>query len=258
MLEYQTTEKLTGMHLSVMAAEYRRQMEMPDTKGLSFEERFSMIVDAEWLSRENNRTEKLLRQANLREHASLADIDFDPSRKLDRAEMARLGSLLWIREAKNLIITGATGTGKTYLACAFGDAACRIGIRTRYFRVSRLLADLSVGRGDGSYNKLLRALKKAQFLILDDFGLSPLSAEQGRDLLEVIEDRVGVSSTLICAQLPVSEWHALYADSTIADAILDRLVHNAYRLTPDGPSRRRCIPQPLMEDTQSASPVKAK
>lgn len=251
MLEYQTTEKLTGMRLSVMASEYRRQMEAPDAKNLSFEERFSMIVDAEWLSRENNRTEKLLCRAKLREHASLADIDYDPVRKLERAEIARLSGLLWIREARNMIITGATGTGKTYLACAFGDAACRMGIKTRYYRVSRLLADLLVGRGDGSYNRLLRSLKKAQLLILDDFGLSPLTAEQGRDLLEVIEDRAGLTSTLICAQLPVSEWHALYADSTIADAILDRLVHNAYRLSPDGPSRRRAVTQPLTDHIQS-------
>lgn len=250
MLEYQTTEKLIGMRLSVMAAEYKRQMEAPDIRALSFEERISMLVDAEWLSRENNRTEKLLSQAKLRESASLADVDFDPARKLDRAEIARLSSLLWVKEARNLIITGATGTGKTYLACAFGDAACRMGIKTRYFRVSRLLADLSVGRGDGNYNRLLRTLKKSKLLILDDFGLSPLTADQGRDLLEVIEDRVGICSTIICAQLPVAEWHALYADSTIADAILDRLVHNAYRLAPDGPSRRRTRPQPLPDDTQ--------
>ena len=251
MLEYQTTEKLVGMRLSVMSAEYRRQMEAPDVRNLSFEERFSMIVDAEWLARENNRTEKLLARAKLRERASLKDIDFDPARKLDRAEIARLSSFLWAKEARNLIVTGATGTGKTYLACAFGDAACRMGIRTRYYRVSRLLADLSVGRGDGTYNRLLRTLKMVQLLILDDFGLSPLSADQGRDLLEVIEDRAGLTSTVICAQLPVSEWHALYADSTIADAILDRLIHNAYRLTPEGPSRRRCPPQPPQEDTQS-------
>lgn len=253
MLEYQTTEKLAAMHLSAMASAYRRQMETPDVKALSFEERFAMIVDAEWISRENNRTERLLTRASLREHASLSNIDYEPARKLDRAEVMRLSNLAWIHEAKNLIITGATGTGKTYLSCAFGDAACRAGIRTRYYRVPRLLADLSVGRGDGSYNRLLKSLKKVQLLILDDFGLSPLSADQGRDLLEVIEDRSELSSTLICAQLPVAEWYALYEDSTIADAILDRLVHHAYRLTPDRPSRRRCIPQPPKEDTQSTT-----
>ncbi len=248
MLEYQTTEKLIGMRLSVMASEYRRQLEIPNISELSFEERLAMIVDAEWLSRENNRTEKLLTAAKLREHASLLDIDYDPRRKLDKASVARLSDLIWVKEARNMIITGETGTGKTYNACAFGDAACRMGIKTRYFRVSRLLADLAVGRGDGSYNRLLRTLKNTQLLILDDFGLSPLTADQGRDLLEVIEDRFGIGSTIISAQLPVTEWHALYTDSTIADAVLDRLVHNAYRLKPEGPSRRL---QPQADYTES-------
>ena len=243
MLNYQTVEKLSGMRLTAMAAEFKRQMDLPDLKQLSFEERFAMLVDAEWTSRENNRTKRLLNNAKMRLNASLNDLDLSPERNLDRAEIARLSSLSWISQAKNMIITGPTGTGKTYLCCAFGNAACRRGFKTRYYRVSRLLADLAVGHGDGSYNRLLKTLKKVDFLILDDFGLSPLTADQGRDLLEVIEDRSGLNSTIICAQVPVSSWHALYADSTVADAILDRLVHDAFRIQLQGPSRRRAAAQ---------------
>lgn len=240
MLNNQTTERLHSMRLSAMASEYRRQMESPDTTTLSFEERFGMIADAEWISRQNSRLKKLLHLAALRiPNACIEDVDYDPQRKLDRGYVIRLADCAWLSGHRSLIITGATGTGKTYLACAFGNAACRQGFKVRYYRVNRLLTNLAIGRGDGSYNKLISELKKTDLLILDDWGMQVLDPVSGRDLLEVIEDRFGVKSTIISAQLPVVEWHALFEDSTVADAILDRLVHNAYRFPLSGQSMRR-------------------
>ncbi|MCG9968386.1 IS21-like element helper ATPase IstB [Pelotomaculum terephthalicicum JT] len=239
MLNNQTLEKLVSMKLSSMGREYRRQLESPDTTALSFEERFGMLVDAEWTSRHNSRLTKLLRLANLRiQGACLEDLDYDPRRKLDRAYVARLADGTWIKEHRNLIVTGATGTGKTYLACAFGNSACRQGLKTKYYRVNRLLTDLAISRGDGSYNRLMRELKKTDLLILDDWGMAVLDPVSGRDLLEVVEDRFGYRSTIISGQLPVKEWHELFEDSTVADAVLDRLVHNAYRFELYGPSKR--------------------
>jgi len=240
MLNNQTLEKMTSMKLSSMGKEYQRQMESPDTAALSFEERFGMLVDAEWTSRQNSRLNRLLRHALLRiQEACLEDLDYDPQRKLDRAYVARLANCMWVKEHHNLIITGATGTGKTFLACAFGNAACRQGVKTKYYRVNRLLTDLAVSRGDGSYNRLMRELKNTDLLILDDWGMATFDPVSGRDLLEVVEDRFGYRSTVISGQLPVKEWYDLFDDSTIADAVLDRLVHNAYRVELHGPSKRR-------------------
>lgn len=240
MLNHQTLEKLVAMKLSSMGNEYRRQLESPDTTVLNFEERFGMLIDAEWMSRHNRRLNKLLRQANLRiQEACLEDLDYDPRRKLDRAYVARLADCSWNQEHRNLIITGATGTGKTYLACAFANAACRQGLKSKYYRLTRLLTDLAIGRGDGSYNRLMCELKKIDLLILDDWGMTVLDPVSGRDLLEVVEDRFGSRSTLLSGQLPVKEWHGLFEDSTVADAVLDRLVHNSYRFELYGPSKRR-------------------
>jgi len=236
----QTLEKLTAMRLGVMEKEYRRQMELPAMNSLSFDERFAMTVDAEWLSRQENKLKRLLKTAGLREpSACLENIDYNPRRKLDKSDIARLSDCLWIKEGKNLIVTGATGTGKTYLSSAFGNAACRLGLSVRSFRVNRLLTDLAIGRGDGSYNKLMAVLKKPDLLILDDFGMAPVDPAACRDFLEVIDERYGVKAVMITAQLPVSAWHAVFDDATIADAVLDRLVHNAYRIEPKGPTMRR-------------------
>lgn len=166
-------------------------------------------------------------------------MDYEPRRKLDRAIVARLADCAWVNEHRNLIITGATGTGKTFLASAFGNAACRQGLKTKYYRVNRLLTDLAIGRGDGSYNKIMRDLKKADLLILDDWGMTVLDPVSGRDLIEVVEDRFGYHSTIISGQLPVKDWHELFEDSTVADAVLDRLIHNAYRFQLHGPSKRK-------------------
>jgi len=240
MLDQQTLEKLTQLRLSAMGQEYRRQLESSDKNALSFEERFAMITDAEWLNRQNNRLKRLLGKANLRiQDACLEDLDYEPRRNLDRGSVARLADMAWLYESRNLIVTGASGTGKTYLACAFGNQACRKGFKTKYYRVNRLLTDLNIGQGDGSYNKIIKELKKVDLLILDDWGMALLDPLSSRDLLEVVEDRYGYHSTFISGQLPVSKWHELFEDSTVADAILDRLVHNAYRFELKGPTRRR-------------------
>lgn len=240
----QTLDKLNGMKLRAMEQEYRRQMELPANSALSFDERLAMIVDAEWLSKANNRLQRFLREANLRDPAAnLEDINFDPKRNLDKTTIARLADCSWIKEGKNLIITGATGTGKTYMVSAFGNAACRKSLKVRSFKVNRLLADLAIGRGDGSYNRLLNDLKKPDLLILDDFGMASLDPGACRDLLEVVDDRHGRKSIVISAQLPVAKWHAIFEDATIADAVLDRLVNNAYRIELKGPSLRPLNPQ---------------
>lgn len=239
MLQQQTLEKLSALRLSAMVREYRRQLESPDVRTLGFEDRFGMMVDAEWLSRQNSRLKKLLKLAALRiTTACIEDVDYDPARKLDRAYVNRLADCAWVAEHRHMIISGATGTGKTYLSCAFGNSACRQGWKTKYYRVNRLLTDLAVSHGDGSYNRLMRELKKTDLLILDDFGMTTFDPVAGRDLLEVIEDRSGYRATLIAGQLPVSQWHGLFDDSTVADAVLDRLVHNAYRFEVEGPSQR--------------------
>lgn len=240
MLNNQTIDQLFNMRLPAMSKEYRRQMEHAPTISLSFDERFGMMVDAEWISRKNNQLKKLLKGSNLRiSNACLEDIDYSPDHNLDRDMVSRLADCSWIKEGRALIITGKTGTGKSFLNCAFGNAACRQGFKVKYYRVNRLLADLVIGRGDGSYNKLMKDLKKIDLIILDDFGMANLDPATSRDLLEVIDDRFGLRGTIIASQLPVVNWHELFEDSTIADAVLDRLVHNSYRFETKGDTRRR-------------------
>ncbi|MDR9756698.1 MAG: ATP-binding protein [Thermoanaerobacterales bacterium] len=183
----QTLDKLNSMRLRAMEQEYQRQVELPVNAALPFDDRFGMIVDAEWLAKVNNRLKRFLREANLREpSANLEDINYTPSRNLDKTTIARLSDCRWINEGRNLIITGATGTGKTYLVSAFGNAACRKSLRVRSYRVNRLLTDLAIGRGDGSYNKLLKDLKKPDLLILDDFGMAPIESGACRDLWKLL------------------------------------------------------------------------
>lgn len=249
----QTIEKLQSMRLPAMAKHFRQQLENPGSNSLSFEERFAMLVDAEYTQRHQNGIKKLLDHAKLRIPAAcLEDLDFSPQRKLDKAYIARISEASWVKEHRNMIITGATGTGKTYLSCAIGSQLCSMGFKVRYSRVSRLLADLAIGRGDGSYNKILRNLNKFDVLILDDWGMTTLDPMSSRDLLEVAEDRFGRKSVVVSSQVPVSEWHSAFEDSTVADAVLDRLIHNSHRIELYGPSLRSRSPASDMSEKKKS------
>ena len=239
MLMVETIEKLRQMRLSGMVQGIREQSESTHYHDLSFEERLGHLVEKEWLLREERRFGRRLKEAKLRYRASMEEIDFHIHRNLNRAFIMELAGCEWIRRYHNLIITGPTGVGKTYLACALGYRACVMGYRVRYHRIGRLLSSLALSRGDGSYLEAMRSLLKAQLLILDDWGLNHLSREEALDLLEVIEDRSQRGSTLVISQVPVDAWYQLIGDGTIADAILDRLVHNAYRVEMEGESMRK-------------------
>ena len=239
MMINQTAEKLRMMRFPAMAAEYLRQSESPCMSALDFDERMGMIVDAEWLSRESSRINKLIKSASLRFPAAcFADIDYRPSRKLDKSMIARLSDFTWVKEARNIIITGATGCGKSWLACAFGAEACRMRLSAAYYRTSRLLNEMSQANGTGSLGKLLAKLKKTNILILDDWGLATFNPLESLFLYEVFEERYGECSTVITAQVPVSKWHDLFEDPTKADAVLDRITHNSYRIALQGHSLR--------------------
>lgn len=242
-MDYQTNEQLSEMRLHAMRLEYQRQQELPAMQDLSFDERFSMIVMEQYNARCEAKFNRLIRAAKLREPgASLSNIDFDPVRKIQKSSVSNLSNCEWVRSGSNMIITGATGVGKTYLLSAFGRAVCMKGMTVRCYRVPRLLTSLSIAKGDGSYDKLMLDLVKPDLLILDDFGLKQLDLAMTQDFLEVVEERHhSERSIAISAQLPVKEWPSVFKDQTVADAILDRLVRNAYRFDLKGPSRRSTI-----------------
>lgn len=239
MLNNHTLDKLRALKLTGMASAFAQQLEQPGTHDLSFDERFSLLVDREATYRENRRLTRLLQLARLKQQACVEDIDYKHRRGLDRSQMAGLVKCDWIRARHNLHITGPTGCGKSWLACALGNQACRQGLSVRYERVSRLLDALRIARGDGSLGKRLVYLSKIDLLILDDFGLKPLQPSERHDLLEVIEDRHGTRSTLITSQLPISSWHEYVNDPTVADALLDRLLNHAHRIELKGESLRK-------------------
>jgi DNA replication protein DnaC len=239
MLNQQTMEKLYAMRLDGMAKAFTEQLEQPDLGALSFEERLGMLVDRQWTWRENRRLQRLLKNAKLKLNACVEDVDYRPPRGLDKSLMASLITSDWIKNRHNVIITGATGVGKTYLACALANKACRDGFTTFYTRAPRLFQDLAISQADGSYGKFMRKLAKTNLLLIDDLGLAPLDDRERRNLLEVIEDRHTTGSTIVASQLPIENWHETIGDPTIADAILDRLVHNAYKINLKGPSMRR-------------------
>jgi DNA replication protein DnaC len=239
MLLEPTLARLRDLRLDAMAAALQEQQGLPDINELSFEDRLGLLVEREAVAREDRRLTRLLRQARLRLPASIEDVDLRASRGLDRSVLLRLASCDWIRQHQVVLITGATGTGKTFVACALAQAACRHGLSARYFRVGRLLEELALARADGSWPRLLDRLQKTRLLVLDDFGLVPLSEVERRDLLEVIEDRTGRQATLVTSQLPLEHWHEAVGDATFADAILDRLVHHAHRIPLKGASMRR-------------------
>lgn len=239
MLTNHTLDRLHALKLTGMADAYNHQREQPATHDLSFDERFSLLVDREATYRENRRLTRLLQLARLKQAACVEDIDYKHRRGLDRAQVAALAACDWVRAHQNLHITGATGTGKSWLACAFGDASCRHGLSVRYERITRLCDELRIARGDGSYGKRLVALAKVELLILDDFGIKPLTQAERHDLLEVVEDRHGTRSTLVTSQLPVAHWHEHLGDPTVADALLDRLLAGAHRIELTGESMRK-------------------
>ena len=239
MLNEQTIEKLYAMKLHGMAEAFQEQLQQPDIIDLAFKERFGLLVDRQWTWQEDRRMKRLLANAKLKINACLEDIDYRAPRALDKSVILKLGGCDWIARAHNVIITGPTGVGKTYLACALANRACRMGYSAFYIRIPKLFQDLAIARGDGSYPKVLKKLSKAKILIHDDLGLAPMNAQERRDLLEVVEDRHGLTSTLVTAQLPIESWHENIRDPTIADAILDRLVHNAYKINLKGESMRK-------------------
>lgn len=239
MLIQQTCEHLHSLRLTGMLQALEEQLGQPAMAELSFEERLAMLVDREVLYRENRRLDRLLRAAKLRVGACVEDIDYRHPRGLEKARMASLVALDWVRQSLNLCLTGPTGCGKTWLACAFGNEACRRGFSVRYLRLPRLFEMLRIAHGDGSYSKLMNQLLKTDLLILDDWGIQKISAAQRNDLMEVIEDRHGRRSTLIASQLPIEHWHEYIGEATIADAVLDRLLHGAHRLNLSGDSMRK-------------------
>lgn len=238
MLTHPTIEKLQALRLAAMATAFEQQRSAPSHAELGFDDRFGLLVEAEWNAREQRRLTQRLRHAKLRYPASLEDVDFGTPRGLSRDVVATLGTGAWIRDRYNLVITGPTGIGKSWLACAFVQSACRHGFTAMYVRTPRLVHELAVSRGDGTYARLLARLAKLDLLAIDDWLLAPLTDAERRDLLEVIEDRTERTSTLIATQLPPAAWHAAIGDPSVADAICDRLVHRAHKLTLKGPTMR--------------------
>jgi DNA replication protein DnaC len=239
MLTHPTLEKLESLRLTGMLAALQEQMGMDDINDLSFEERLGLLVDREAVCRESRRLKTRLRKAKLRHDAAVEDIDFRHPRGLDKSLVMRLADCNWLKNHENLIITGPTGVGKSYLACAFAQKACRTGYSAIYLRTSRLFENLGLAKGDGRYIKLLTGFAKTDLLVLDDFGLAKLNREHQHDMLEILEDRHGLKSTLVTSQLPVEHWHEQIGDPTMADAILDRLVHCAHKIQLKGGSMRK-------------------
>ena len=239
MLNHPTLDKLHDLRFIGMAKALTEQMALPDIDDISFEERLGLLVDREATERENRRLQTRLRQAKLKQNACIEDIDWKQSRGLDKSLILDLAQCQWIKKHLNLLITGPTGVGKTWIACALAQKACREGFTSLYLRLPRLLQELPIAKGDGSYTRLLTRLAKVEVLVIDDWGLSKLIAEQRHDLLEILEDRHDIRSTIVTSQLPVDQWHHIIGDPTLADAILDRLVHNAYKINLKGESMRK-------------------
>lgn len=253
MLPHPTLEKLHALNLRGMLRAVQEQAEQPEYAHLTFEERLGFLVDREMDDRSNRRLATRLKQACLRQAAVPEDIDFRHPRGLDRALMLKLATGQWVARRENCLITGPTGVGKTYLACALAHKACRENCTVQYVRCGRLFQELALARADGSYGRKLRSLSRLDLLVLDDWGITPLSHENRRDLLEILDDRYDQRATLVTSQLPVETWHDYLGDPTLADAILDRLVHHAHRLTLNGESLRKSRTT-QKEDDQVSSP----
>ncbi len=239
MLTQPMLEKLSLLRLEGMRTAFHEQMDNKEFHSLSFEERLGLLVDREMTIRENRRLTSRLGMAKLRLHACVEDIDFRQPRGLDKAQIMSLASCRWIADHDNCLIAGPTGVGKSYLACAIGQKACREGYRVLYLRFPRIFEDMVISRMEGKYIKFLSYLSKFDLLILDDWASLPLVDDQRRALFEILEDRYGCKSTLVSSQIPVEKWHEALGNPTISDAILDRLVHNAHRITMKGESMRK-------------------
>jgi DNA replication protein DnaC len=239
MLNQPTLEKLHTMKLFGMAEAFRVQMETPDVSQLSFEERFAMLVEQQWLWKENRALARRLTLAKLKERAVVEDVNYQHPRGLDRKLMRTLSSSEWIRQKQNLLLIGPTGIGKSWIACALAHKACRDGFSVLHKRISELFRDLEIAHADGSFGRLLQKLSRVDVLLLDDFAMAPMKDGERRDFLEICDDRYQRRSVILTSQLPVSHWHEQIGDPTIADSILDRLVHNAYRIELSGESMRK-------------------
>ena len=238
MLTHPILEKLTSLRLTAMARTLEEQMNMPDAGTLSFEERLGLMVDREMTERENRRLQRRLRKAKLRQNACMEDIDYRSSRGLSRSLMKSLASCTWIDKHQSVLITGPTGAGKTWIACALAHRACMEGYTVLYKRLPTFLRELSAAKSDGTYGKFIASCSKTDLLVIDDWGLERLNHEQSLELLELLEDRYGLRSTMVAAQIPVDKWHETISDPTLADAIMDRLIHNSHRIELKGESMR--------------------
>jgi DNA replication protein DnaC len=239
MLTNPTLDKLQRLRLTGMYDAYREQLESSRYDALDFDQRFALLLDRQEAEQDSRRLQTRLKKAALRQNACVEDIDYRKSRGLNKTAMHALAECRWLRSHENCIITGPTGAGKSYLACALGNQACRRGFTVRYFRAPRLFQELAVARGTGRYDRVLRSLLRTDLLIIDDWATALLTDEERRDLFEIAEDRYDRRSTLIAAQLPIEHWHDTIGDPTLADAILDRLIHNAHTIALKGESMRK-------------------
>jgi DNA replication protein DnaC len=239
MLRHPTLERLESLGFRGMAKALREQLQNPEIETLAFEDRLGLLIDREATDRDDRQMSARLRRAKLRHNACIEDIDMRHPRGLNKAMVTKLSTGQWVREHLNLLIIGPTGVGKSYLACAFAQSACRGGFSAFYARLSRLLQDLAIAKADGRYARVMAGLAKTDVLVLDDFGLEKMNGEQRRDLLEIVEDRHGRRSTIVTSQVPLEHWHEAIGDPTLGDATLDRVVHNAYKIELKGGSMRK-------------------
>ena len=235
----QTTSRLRELKLSAMAENFERQCEQPKLHEMSFDDRLALLVEAEWVERDTRKLKRLLRVAGLPETAALEDVDYRATRGLDKAQIAALSACTWVRKQQNVAILGPTGVGKTWLACAFASQACRQRLQVAFYRASDLFAEIGVAAHDGSLPKLKLQLAKPSLVVLDDFGIGEMSTQVAHVMLEIVDRRMRTGSLLITSQYPTDKWHGFFPDPTIADAVLDRVVHQAHRITLKGESMRK-------------------
>ncbi len=254
MMNQHTLTQMKSLRLDGMARAFEEQLSTPTATSLPFEERVGLLLDREMSWRDSKRLDRLLKSAHLKfPQACMEEVDYRPSRGLDKRLLATLAGGEWIRQGHNLILTGATGVGKTWLACALCHQAARLGFSCLYLRTPRLFEELRIAHGEGSFSRRLAQLAKTDLLLLDDWALSALDAPARGDLLEILDDRVGSRSTIITSQLPPEHWHAYLNDPTLADAILDRLIHHAHKITLKGDSLRK-NPKPELKNPNSRTP----